>query len=393
VAEAPSCSAPATTLAEHAREVVVSAGIGIGIVFLITLQDPGRFGGRVAAYGALVGALGYVFCAGSARLLRDVLRRVRHPRLAHAAVYFVAGAVSWTVANAMASAIGLIRFRLTAADLAAYLPVVGAITLLVGLFFYTFDRMQTRLRASVERLKEAEFAEKELALARSIQERILPPPQLLGEGFRISAGNLAAHFVAGDFYDFFRLPDGAVGIVVADVAGKGVGASLIMASVKASLPFLAAERSVAETLREANRRLAEQLESREFVALAYLRYEPETGAFALGNAGLPDPYRLRDGAPARALSAPGPRYPLGVRGEVAYEETRGRLDAGERIVFVTDGLPEAPDAGGEPLGYQRFEALLPGAADPDALFAAVRAAVAAPRLEDDWTALYLERRA
>ena len=381
-----------SSLAEHAREMAISAGIGIGIVFLITLQEAGRFGWRIAVYGALVGVCGYVFCAGSARLLRGWLQRVSSPRLAHAAVYFVAGAISWVVANGISSAAGLVRFRLTAAGLAAYLPVVGAITLLVGLLFYTFDLLQNRLRASVERLKETEFAEKELELARSIQQRILPPPELSGEGFRIAARNLAARFVAGDFYDVFRLPDGAVGVVVADVAGKGMGASLIMATVKASLPFLAAERSVAETLREANRRLAPRLEPREFVALAYLRYEPGTGAFALGNAGLPDPYRVADGSPALPLAAPGPRFPLGVRPEVAYEETRGVLSSGERIVFVTDGLPEAPDSAGEPLGYERFEALLPAALDPDALFAAVRSA-AAPGLEDDWTALFLERRA
>ena len=389
----PPGSPPESPFVEHARGIAISAAVGLGIVFLVTLDQPGRSRWRGAAYGALMGALGYVFCAGAAWSLRGWLRQTRAPRLARSLVYFVAGMASWVLASWIADAIGLVHLRFTLHNIGPYLPIVGAISLLIGLVFYSHGLLQDRLRKSVERLKEAEFAEKELVLARSIQQRILPPPALSGDGFRVAAKNLAARFVAGDFYDFFRLPDGAVGVVVADVAGKGIGASLVMATVKATLPFLAAERSVAETLREANRRLAEQLESREFVALAYLRYEPETGAFALGNAGLPDPYRLRDGAPARALSVSGPRYPLGVRGEVAYEETRGRLDAGERIVFVTDGLPEAPDAGGEPLGYERLEALLPRAADPDALFGAVRAAVAASRLEDDWTALYLERRA
>jgi sigma-B regulation protein RsbU (phosphoserine phosphatase) len=303
----------------------------------------------------------------------------------------VAGIASWILANGIAVRTGLVRFRLDAAALAGYVPVAGGIALLVGLLFYTYGLLQDRLRTSVGRLKEAEFAEKELELARSIQQRILPPPELSGDGFHIAARNLAARFVAGDFYDFFRLPDGAVGVVVADVAGKGMGASLIMATVKATLPFLAAERSVSDTLREANRRLAERLERREFVALCYLRYEPDTGAFALGNAGLPDPYLVAKGARPRALSAPGPRFPLGVRGEVAYEEIRGTLSAGDRLVLLTDGLPEAPGPDGGPLGYERFESLLDGAGDPDALFAAVRAA-ARPGLDDDWTALYLERR-
>jgi hypothetical protein len=379
-------------LVEHGRGIVISAGLGVGVVLLVTLEQATRFGARAAAFGALMGALGYVFCAGAAWSLRRWLATTRAPRLARSAVYFVAGMASWVVASGIADAIGLVHLRFTLSNIGPYLPIGGAISLLTGLVFYSHGLLQDRLRKSVERLKEAEFAEKELLLARSIQQRILPPPDLSGDGFRVSARNLAARFVAGDFYDFFRLPDGALGIVVADVAGKGIGASLIMATVKASLPFLAAERSVAETLREANRRLAERLEPREFVALAYLRYEPASGAFALGNAGLPDPYRVGRGAAPRALSVPGPRYPLGVRGDVAYEETRGRLEPGERIVFVTDGLPEAPDGAGEPLGYERFEALLPGAADPDALFAAVRAAVPVPSLADDWTALYLERR-
>ncbi len=376
---------------EHLRGAAISAGVGVGIVLLATIRDEGRSEWRAVSYGALIGVFGYVFCAGAAWILRGWLGRTRAPRLARAAVYCVAGIFSWMLANAIAMRAGLIRAHFEPTDLAAYLPVVGVISLLLGLLFYTYGLMQNRLRDSVERLKEAEFAEKELEIARSIQQRILPPQELTGEGFRIAARNLAARFVAGDFYDFFRLADGAVGVVVADVAGKGVGASLIMATVKATLPFLAAERSVSETLREANRRLAARLERREFVALCYLRYEPETGAFALGNAGLPDPYLVaRDGRP-RALSAPGPRFPLGARPEVAYEEIQGRLTPGDKLVLLTDGLPEAPVAEGDPLGYERFESLLSGAQDPDSLFAAVRGA-ARPGLDDDWTALFLERR-
>lgn len=378
-------------LAEKLRGVLISAGIGIGIVFLVTIQESGRLQWRAAVYGALMGGLAYVFCSGLTWFLRDSLARVAAPRLARAGLYFVGGVTSWIAASWIAAAIGLVHFRMTAASLAAYLPVAGAISLLVGLLFYTYGMLQGRLRQSVERLKETEFAEKELEIARSIQQRILPPPELSGEGFRIEARNLAARFVAGDFYDFFRLPDGAIGVVVADVAGKGMGASLIMATVKAAFPFLAAERSVAETLREANRRLKPRLEPREFVALAYLRYEPKTGAFVLGNAGLPDPYLLAKGGAPRALSAPGPRFPLGVRSEVAYEEMAGVLGPGEKLLLLTDGLPEAPALNSDPLGYERFEALLRGAGGPDALFAAVRAATR-PGLEDDWTALYLERR-
>ncbi|MGH9369091.1 MAG: PP2C family protein-serine/threonine phosphatase, partial [Thermoanaerobaculia bacterium] len=181
------------------------------------------------------------------------------------------------------------------------------------------------------------------------------------------------------------------------VSGKGVGASLIMASVKAVLPLIAEGRRADGTLRELNRRLARELAAREFVALAYGRFEPSTGALELANAGLPDPYLLRPGGAAEPLSVPGPRLPLGTRSEMAYESLELVLRPGERVLLLTDGLPEAPTATGDPLGYEILEGLVRAATEApgdllDRLFASVREATR-PALEDDWTALVLEVRA
>ena len=374
------------------RDLAISAAIGLGVVYLVTADDAARFTWGAAAYGVLIGVFGYVFCAGLAWILRGWLERTRLPSwLARTAVYFVGGVVGWLLASRLGLALGLVHFKIGFAELRGYFPVAGAIGALVGILFYGFGLMQSQLEKSVERLKEAEFAEKEIELARSIQQRILPPQELSGEGYRISARNLPARFVAGDFYDVFRLPDGAVGLVVADVAGKGMGASLIMATVKAALPFLAAERSVDEALREANRRLKPRLDAREFVALTYVRYDPKTGAWELANAGLPDPYVLAgQRRAARGLGAGAALSRSASVREVAYEKVGGTLAPGERLLLLSDGLPEAPTAQGEPLGYERFEALLAGARDVDALLESVRAATG-PVLADDWTVLVLER--
>ena len=381
---------------EQIRGLAISAAVGLGVVYLVTVDDTRGFHWELAAYGALIGGLGYVFCAGLAWLLRGWLAKTRLPAwLAHAAVYFVGGVVGWLLANRIAIALGLVHFRLSLAELRGYFPVAGAIGVMVGLVFYGFSLLQNQLSKSVARLKEAEFAEKEVELARAMQQRILPPEEIAGEGYRISSRNLPARFVAGDFYDVFNLADGSVGLVVADVAGKGMGAGLIMATAKAAMPFLAAAHPVDEVLREANKRLKARLEPREFVALTYVRYDPKTGRFELGNAGLPDPYVLgTDGGRPRALSVPGPRFPLGVRNEVLYEKISGTLAPGERLLLVSDGLPEAPTAAGEPLGYERFEDILAtaGRVEPDALFALVRSATS-PTLADDWTVLILERTA
>jgi hypothetical protein len=379
---------------EFLRELAISILIGLGVVYLVLLGESGHLTPRTAAYGAMIGSFVYGTCVLLGATCGGWIGRIRilPGRLARAVLYFAGGCLGWLLATLVGNALGLVHIPMTADALRVTLPIAGATALIAGLSLYAYAVLRDRLEQSVSRLKDAEFAEKELELARSIQQRILPPTELSGEGYRISARNLPASFVAGDFYDVFQLPDGAVGIVVADVAGKGVGASLIMATVKTALPFLAAGRTVAETLCEANRRLKRSLEAREFVALAFARYEPKTGAFELANAGLPDPYLVRTNGSARAVSAPGPRYPLGMRAEVSYESVGGVLAPGERLLLSTDGLPEAPTPSGEPLGYERFETLLSRAATPEALFEAVRSATGRT-LADDWTVLVLERRA
>jgi hypothetical protein len=111
--------------------------------------------------------------------------------------------------------------------------------------------------------------------------------------------------------------------------------------------------------------------------------------------GHPRPRERRPAGPAQAVAVPGPRLPLGVRREVEYCRQELTLAPGERLLFLTDGLAEAPTANGEPLGYAAFAELLDGASsDPsewlDGLLERVRAATS-PALEDDWTALMLER--
>jgi hypothetical protein len=389
----PKKSQAATTV----RHVVISAGLGLSTQFLIFLARPERFGWRLAVYGTLLGIAAYVFCRVLLTLVGGPIERRRLlPRpLVAAIVFFLGGALAWILTTLLAQWSGLIGFVFSSRDIRIALAVAGSAGLLLGLAFYFVSSLEQRLRESVARLKEAEFAEKELEVARSIQRRLLPPDAVEGDGFRVSARNLPARFVAGDFYDVFHLADGTVGLVVADVSGKGIGAALIMASVKAVVPLVAAGRSAAETLAHLNRKLAAELAAREFVALCFARYDPASGTLEIANAGLPDPYRVSGGAGAEALSVPGPRLPLGARRDVVYEDLRTAVAPGERILFLTDGLPEALDAAGEPLGYEALSRLIVSAAGQpgdllDRLVASVRAATG-DVLQDDWTALLLER--
>ncbi len=248
----------------------------------------------------------------------------------------------------------------------------------------------------LEKLVAKELGRRELEMARDVQRRLLPPSELAGPGWEVASRCLPARVVAGDFYDVLQRADGTIAVVVADVAGKGFAASLIMASAKAMLPFITAEGSVAEALSELNRRLAVELGRGEFVALTLARYRPADRVVELANAGAPDPYLIQSGQPPRPLSVPGPRLPLGIRGEVAYASRTVSLEPDQRLRLLTDGVPEAEDdARGEPLGYQALQSMIAEAPFNDSpavwldgLFDSVHQRTGrAP--EDDWTAAML----
>jgi sigma-B regulation protein RsbU (phosphoserine phosphatase) len=242
----------------------------------------------------------------------------------------------------------------------------------------------------MEQLKEKEIAEKELELAREFQARLLPAAEINADGYRISSRNLPARYVAGDFCDVFQYADGAVGIAIADVAGKGVAASLVMASVKAVLPLLAASRSAGDALRALNEKLKDELAKREFVALALARFEPATGAITLANAGLPDPYIVRSAGSIEPFEVRGPRLPLGLKTAILYEQAAATLDRGDALVLFSDGLPEATMKDGEQLGYDRLSAIVRELRDADQILQRVESMTTVAR-EDDQTIVVLHR--
>ena len=374
---------------------ISAIAIGIILTLAVTVGAGDPFNVEFIASGAFMGLCIYganylLHCA-----LAPYLDRVKPSRLpaARIGVSILGGLAGWEIAYSVLVFVetGKVVFPMASGRMRWLLLVTVAVTVLVALLAQGYHQLRERLSESIEKLKESEFAEKELELARSIQSRLLPPPLVEGEGFAVTARNLPARVVAGDFYDVLRHEDGSIGIVVADVSGKGIGASLIMASVKAVFPFVA-NGSVDGTLRALNERLIDQLDRREFVALAYARYQPTTGKLRLANAGMPDPYLVSDSV--RSVIVAGARLPLGVRRDVPYESIEVQLHPGDRLLLLSDGIPEASRAEGEPFGYDALRDTV--AAIPrsdgwiDALLERVRAQVRG--VDDDWTAVVLERR-
>ena len=263
------------------------------------------------------------------------------------------------------------------------------LALVVGFILHHNQKRKDRLQKAYDRLKEHEFAEKELEIARAMQERLLPPASITQPGYRVEARTNAARIVAGDFYDVIQLTDDAVAVLAADVSGKGIAASLLMASCKAAVPFLASTGSARDVMTALNARLYDQLERREFVAMVYARFDPVSGEVDIVNAGMPDPFVISPNGALRTLSFRGDRLPLGAMRGPQYESTRFTLARGEWLLLFSDGLPEAL-RDGAPIGYERAEAIVRGARDIDEI---VRRVTADPSIaiEDDLTLVMLER--
>lgn len=376
--------------------VLLSIVVGVVIAYMLNF---GSFRLQVLVPGALIGFFIGVIIEMASAIAEPTIRSMPEKRRAplRAALFFGGGVTGFFVGYIVYVMVLTGRFPNFSARnnlLLQAVAITGPAALLVGVLATSFEQMKEKLRDSVSQLKEAEFAQKELELARAIQRRLLPAEELSGVGYSTSARNVAARYVAGDFYDVFEVGEDHVSVVVADVAGKGMAASLIMATVKARLPLIATGRDAEETLRELNRRLVLELSPREFVAMVFCRMDLRRGLFDLCNAGMPDPYLMHDGG-VTPLQVPGPRLPLGVRGEVAYETLRGELRVGEQILFVSDGLPESQITPGEPLGYDEFAALASFESESpgeylDSLFSKVRERTALA-IDDDWTALILRR--
>jgi serine phosphatase RsbU (regulator of sigma subunit) len=259
------------------------------------------------------------------------------------------------------------------------------ISCVVGFILHHNRKRNDRLRRTIERLKEHEYAEKELEIARAVQQRLLPPQEIDAGVFHVSARTEAAHSIGGDFYDVVRLEDGSTSVLIADVSGKGIAASLIMASCKAAIPFLAKSRDPVQVMAALNDRLCHDLQRREFVAMALAHFDPETGVATLVNAGMPDPLLLRRDGSVDVIASSGDRFPLGVRQSVRYEASSFKLERGDRMLMYSDGLAEA-SLNGEPIGYDRVRELAVECESVGELIAAVRAGA---QIDDDATGVVI----
>ena len=240
---------------------------------------------------------------------------------------------------------------------------------------------------------EKERQDRDLQIARGIQQSLFPTTSPSVEGFEVVAVSRSCFQVGGDYYDFIPLEGGRLGLVIADVSGKGTPASLMMASVHAWLRAMAGTARPTQVLERLNRFLYASTQTSRYVTLFYGELDPARRRLVYVNAGHVPPYvRRRDGREER-LTAGGPV--IGLLDDVALEAGELALEPGDLVAVVTDGVTEALSPGGDEFGDERVRRALARSADEgatgtlSALVAEVDAWTGPAGCTDDLTALIL----
>jgi len=226
----------------------------------------------------------------------------------------------------------------------------------IGDLARSFDGMAESIQRLLRETARKERLEGEIAVARTIQQKLLPPVSGELAGVRVLAHFQSVAEIGGDYYDYLAAPDGRAAIAVGDVSGHGLPTGLLVAMAKAALATLIETGLTGSPLfARLNDLIHRSTDSRSYMTLALFLYDPATRSGELTNAGQLAPYRVSSsGVESLAL----PSFPLGVSARSEFPTREWSFASGDRVVFLTDGLVECASPAGEPFGFERLEAVL-----------------------------------
>lgn len=208
-----------------------------------------------------------------------------------------------------------------------------------------------------EQIVEGQAMARQLEIAHEIQAEFLPDSEPEIFGYEISGMNVASGEVGGDYYGYIPLKDDALGIAIADVAGKGVPAGLLMASFRASLiSEVRHNEAVGVAFARVNDLMHESVEPGDYVTAVYGSLNYQSHEFRYSNGGHNPPLLIRQSGEVEELSAGG--TPLGIVSGAEFGEGVVKLASGELLALFTDGVTEAEDDSGEMFGEERLISFL-----------------------------------
>ena len=197
--------------------------------------------------------------------------------------------------------------------------------------------------------------ERDLQLAHTVQQGFLPsrPPELAG--YQFFDFYEPANQVGGDYYDYIQLPGGRLGVIVADVSGKGIAAALLMAKLSAEVRYgLVSSAGPAEALVQLNAGFSRSWEDR-FVTCALAIVDPKSHEVQLANAGHMAPFLRHADQRVETVGEEQTGVPLGVAPDFAYEQFSFSLKPGDGLAMFTDGFSEAMNLENNLYGLARLE--------------------------------------
>jgi hypothetical protein len=249
------------------------------------------------------------------------------------------------------------------ASAAAGLAIVAIPPVLAFAFGHRLPQVQVReappprVSAMLERARR----EQELGIAHRVQSGLLPTDDPEVEGFDVAGVCRPANEVGGDYFDYFKLPDGRFGIAVGDVSGKGVPAAFFMTMTKGFMEVAATEAREPEgVLSQANGHLRDTLAKGTFVTMAYAILDPESSVVTFARAGHNPPILAGTSGPAELVAPPGTALgaaPPGVFDRILAAR-RLELRRGDVLVFYTDGVTEAMNPTHQEFGEERLLAAI-----------------------------------
>ena len=206
-------------------------------------------------------------------------------------------------------------------------------------------------------LLEKQEIEREVGIAADIQTKLLPKllPKIKNAG--VSAYSIPARGVSGDYYDIIPLREGKFAMVICDVAGKGVPASLVMVMIRTIIHLIASSsRSTAQIVSWINKGIAGKIDIDRFATLSFFTFDPATGALQYSNAAHHPAmiYRAAAGS-VEQLDTDG--LPIGIEREARYSQMETRLANGDIIMMYTDGVVEAMDSRGRQYEDERLKSI------------------------------------
>jgi sigma-B regulation protein RsbU (phosphoserine phosphatase) len=274
-----------------------------------------------------------------------------------------------------------------------------------GFFTEDHKRTVTTLAAQVaiaienarlyeEIARQEKRLERDLALARELQFRLLPQSLPKLANLEVAAKFAPARAIGGDLYDFVNYSLDQMGMVIGDVSGKGAPAAIYAALVSGILRSHAPiEPGPAEMLRAVNFSLGERRIEGQFVSLIYAVWDDRNLSVKIANSGLPRPLYCHDGK-IEVIEATG--LPLGLFDDAEYDEFTFKAKPGDMFVFFSDGILDARNKAGDMFGRHRTEAIIAGCAAISAdcvvksLFKAVTEHAAGEEAFDDETVVAIK---